>query len=140
MKRKFREWSVRDCQVAAAMYSEATNEYGEHERFLYLIAKKIDRSEEGVRGRLRKFGRNFGEDDAFERKQRKHRKNGRNAVNHQAETKMIIPAAVLADRDRRHQQLERASTTALLCGDPPPGYSALDRRPHRRPLSGEENV
>ncbi len=37
-----------------------------------------------------------------------------------------IPAPVLADRDRRINL--PLTTTAALCGDPPPGYSALDRK------------
>ncbi len=38
-----------------------------------------------------------------------------------------VPAAVLADRDRR-AGLSARDTTALLLGDPLPGYSALERR------------
>lgn len=38
-----------------------------------------------------------------------------------------IPAEVIADRDRR-MALERSTVTATCCGDPLPGYSALDQR------------
>lgn len=37
-----------------------------------------------------------------------------------------IPSSVLIDRERR--SLAPRTITALLFGDPPPGYSALDRR------------
>jgi hypothetical protein len=37
------------------------------------------------------------------------------------------PAAVLAERDQR-LGLIHSSPTQALCGDPLPGYSALDRR------------
>ena len=37
-----------------------------------------------------------------------------------------IPLPVEADRDRRINAPR--TITALVCGDPPPGYSALDRR------------
>lgn len=36
-------------------------------------------------------------------------------------------AELLAERDERYR-LSPRSLTAFLCGDPPPGYSALDRR------------
>jgi hypothetical protein len=37
------------------------------------------------------------------------------------------PEAALRDRDRR-ANLDHDSITAYLCGDPKPGYSALDRQ------------
>lgn len=40
---------------------------------------------------------------------------------------LIPPAAVIADRDHRIN-LQPQSVTAALMGDPPAGYSALDRR------------
>lgn len=38
------------------------------------------------------------------------------------------PSTVLAEREQRVGARERMSLTASLCGDPPPGYSALDQR------------
>lgn len=40
----------------------------------------------------------------------------------------VIPEGVIADRDARLYARDRTSVTAFLCGDPPPGFSALDRR------------
>lgn len=39
-----------------------------------------------------------------------------------------VPAEVLADRDAREAARDRRDQTAAFCGDPPPGFSALDRR------------
>ena len=38
------------------------------------------------------------------------------------------PDFVLADRERRQEAKARRDTTAVFFGDPPPGYSALDKR------------
>ena len=38
------------------------------------------------------------------------------------------PAAVIAERDRAEAAAELRDLTALICGDPPKGRSALDRR------------
>ena len=38
----------------------------------------------------------------------------------------LVPDELLEDRDRRASA--RLSLTARFCGDPPPGYSALDQR------------
>jgi hypothetical protein len=35
---------------------------------------------------------------------------------------------VLAERERRREALDRRDLTGQFCGDPPIGYSALDRR------------
>jgi hypothetical protein len=39
-----------------------------------------------------------------------------------------VPNAALIDRERRERARDAASITAQIFGDPPPGYSALDRR------------
>lgn len=44
------------------------------------------------------------------------------------EPKVEIPARSLLEREARLHAADRRTTTQLLCGDPPPGYSALDRR------------
>lgn len=41
--------------------------------------------------------------------------------------KTYIPEAVLAERDRRAREVHR-DLTAMIMGDPLPGYSALERR------------
>lgn len=46
---------------------------------------------------------------------------------HMRDTNMVIPREVLADRERR-LSLAPSSLTALLCGDPLPGCSAIDKR------------
>jgi hypothetical protein len=50
-------------------------------------------------------------------------------VYHPAEHRQInVPNKNLIDRERRLAALSNASLTALTFGDPPPGFSALDRR------------
>ncbi len=44
----------------------------------------------------------------------------------QVHTVQRPPDDIMADRDRRHAAPK--TLTAWLCGDPPPGWSALDRR------------
>jgi hypothetical protein len=40
----------------------------------------------------------------------------------------IVPNAALIDRERRERARDAASLTTRTFGDPPPGFSALDRR------------
>jgi hypothetical protein len=39
-----------------------------------------------------------------------------------------VSESALADRDRRRAAADRRDFTGTFCGDPPPGYSMLDRR------------
>src|SRR5262245_49683534 len=40
------------------------------------------------------------------------------------ESPTLVPDFVIEERERRHQAAQQRSITAMLCGDPPPGYSA----------------
>jgi hypothetical protein len=40
----------------------------------------------------------------------------------------VVPAERLADREARKAAADRRDITATFCGDPPPGFSALDKR------------
>jgi hypothetical protein len=40
---------------------------------------------------------------------------------------VIVPDDVFEERERRYQAALQRTVTAALLGDPPPGYSALDR-------------
>jgi hypothetical protein len=46
----------------------------------------------------------------------------------QASSLSRVPDAVLADREARYAAHAAADPAQLLFGDPPPGFSALDRR------------
>lgn len=39
-----------------------------------------------------------------------------------------VPERVLKERDARYQALRLRTLTQIVCGDPPPGYSALDAK------------
>jgi len=121
-----RGWNIEECQFAARAYAERSNDYTAGlQSCFYIIARKIGRSEQGVRRRFDKFGPNFGEEHVRNWSHRKlsHARLIQNQVGRDPE----IPEHVLAERDRR-LDLERTTVTAIFCGDPLPGYSALDRR------------
>jgi hypothetical protein len=70
--------------------------------------------------------------DPIYRKQRNHSTNTNQKrlmakpVKISLDPRCVVPPDLWIDRDRR---MEAPTTlTALLCGDPPPGYSALDKR------------
>lgn len=58
----------------------------------------------------------------YQKECRRRLERGQRPVSDRASNAQII------DRERREQARERASITAQIFGDPPPGYSALDRR------------
>ncbi len=52
----------------------------------------------------------------------------RSVPNHMGGARYVRPSAEqLADRDRRNVALDRRTQTQEFCGDPAPGFSALDR-------------
>lgn len=63
---------------------------------------------------------------ALQNRQARHRIGRRSKNPRLVQPRFEIPEAVLTDRDRRNA-IPR-SLTAVLCGDPAPGQSALDRR------------
>lgn len=60
------------------------------------------------------------------RADKEHRKNASHPYNPVDYTN--APAAVFADLERRKAAADNRDFTATFCGDPPPGYSALDRK------------
>lgn len=112
--RPSRVWSPSESQTAAQIWDRAISDhYGDDaatfppgivKRTLQRIAASIGRDFAIVEYRHRHCGPSFG-------------------ANRRAET-----LKVLAERDLRTQALFDASLTTRLFGDPPPGFSALDRR------------
>lgn len=76
-------------------------------RVLHLIAKAIGKSFDSADHRLMTKGASFG-------------------TNQRAQS--YAPADKIADAASRREAGYRASLTAQVFGDPPPGYSALDKR------------
>lgn len=83
-------------------------------RVLHQIAKAIGRSYSSVEHRLETYGASFGT----------NRRSSR-----------MASARELSERDARKEAICQQSLTAQIFGDPPPGFSALDRRNAQRGLS-----
>ena len=112
-----RMWSEEDCDLAAKIYAglrEPTIEGA-----CRIIGEAINRTYWGVRTRFLKYGKEF-------KGLRKAAMFERGTAFHTVDPPIKIPAHVLLERERR-RSLEHASVGAFLCGDPLPGYSALDR-------------
>jgi hypothetical protein len=101
------------------------------------IAKAIGAKREAVRKALDK---QYGDRQAYLRRIRDKAERERErdlramlpgsaAKNQEPGVKFTVPQDVLADRSRREQlKWQDRDMTAALCGDPLPGYSALDQR------------
>jgi hypothetical protein len=110
-------WSWRDIEVAAEIYQinvsdlydddELRGRGGVQLRTFQLIAQKLNCAVARVRSRFETYGPSFT------------RVRGPG---------LWVSAQALADRDARKAAAELRTQTAEFFGDPPPGYSALDRR------------
>jgi len=125
-------WTMEECRTAAKLWREAA---GAPEDRYTAIGKALDRTYYSVRARYNAFGSNF----AGENKRPYHGHPSGHFVEHRRRVivdgeavtvERRVPDEVLAERDRR-QALEPINLTAAFCGDPLPGYSALDRRQSR---------
>jgi hypothetical protein len=117
-------WTDAECQLAARLLRTTTNRIGRLHHVYDLIMDATGRSKDSVRNRLREYGPTFqGEPTA----RRAWRKRLPNTPNPYVMARLSIPQHVLDERERR-RELEHTSVTAAFCGDPLPGYSALDRR------------
>ncbi len=109
-------WSQNDAKTAAALWQRHfVDEFGDDVkaapfgtrfRVLQIIARTLDRTFEAVDGRFRMYGVAFGANQR-----------GRE-----------ISAHTLAQRDARKEAERLRDLTSVVFGDPPPGFSALDRR------------
>lgn len=107
-------WSDAELATAAQLYQDRfVDIYGEEgpgvqrRRVMRLIAETLDRSLLSVITRFQMYGASFGRGVA----------RGQNAS-----------AGVLAARERRRLAEAQRDLTACVFGDPPPGFSALDRK------------
>lgn len=57
-----------------------------------------------------------------------YRNGGRKSARIETCHTIVIPDHILADRDARYEASYRRTQTQEFFGDPPPGYSALDRK------------
>ncbi|MGJ5149851.1 hypothetical protein [Bradyrhizobium sp. HKCCYLR1023] len=107
-------WSQRDMGIAASLWQDrVVDRYGEDapnhvKAAVYnAIAIRLNRSESAVRSRMAELGPGFG-------------------LN--ARTRHAAPGAAEQQRLARARAAAQMSLTASVFGDPPPGYSTLDRR------------
>lgn len=118
-------WNSSEIDAAAALMAARRPTQTLRET-LVEIARAVGCSFYAAEARYRRRGPSF--DDAPQRRPQRSADAGRyiRLGDHGA------PAHVLAARERRNDALDRRDLTGLLCGDPPPGFSALDRP---RPVS-----
>ena len=114
-----RKWTVDEAATAASIYAEmiGQGDYGTITRIDRAIAAVLGRPVYGVSSRRLDHGTSFGSgvlsaDVAAPR-----------AVHFRDP-----PPCVLAEREARLVARDGESLTGAFCGDPPPGFSALDRR------------
>jgi hypothetical protein len=111
----FRQWTQAECVRAAELWqAHVVDHYGEdevprgvREPTVMLIADELKRTRDSISDRLRKYGPSFG--------------------GNQFRGAAASPRA-LAERDAREEASRRQPPISALMGDPPPGYSALDRK------------
>jgi hypothetical protein len=113
-------WNWRDVETAAYIYqTNVTDLYDEDElkhhpgvrlRAFQLIAQKLNRSLDLVCGRFASCGPSFA------------------GIARGTTGSLHVPAQALADRDRRKEAAGLRDFTSTFFGDPPPGFSALDKR------------
>lgn len=117
-------WTPKDIAVAAKLLrhhlgTNVTGALGRAKRgyrsaAVREIAKALDCNIMRVENRLRNYGPKFD------------RANARPAETTVGSFR--VPEEVVAERDVRRAAADRRDLTATLLGDPPPGYSARDRR------------
>ena len=115
-------WTEQEAKRAAAIYRTTPGRrgYGHQKNAVHFIARELKRSKESVLHRLRKHGETF---EGLDRR----RKRQKNELPYRMITQVYVPPQTLADRERRYS-LEHSTIIASICGDPLPGYSALDRK------------
>lgn len=124
-------WTAHEIALAAEiwrhnivdMYGEDRRCDGAKMRAFELIGRKIHRSAIAVQSRLSSHGPSFS---MFSRCN----------INGSGTSMLRVPGTVLAEREALRVGREQRDLTATLCGDPPVGFSALERKQgvvHSRP-------
>lgn len=112
-------WTRQDMGIAASLWQDrVVDRYGDDapahvKATVYnAIAIRLNRSDSAVRTRMKELGPSFG-------------------LN--ARVLNEAPGAAELERLARARAAAQMSLTASVFGDPPPGYSALDKRTQARP-------
>lgn len=118
-------WTIAECDAAAEIFAQYHAGLTK-EGACRLIGQRINRTYWGVRSRFIDYGPTFkGKRRGLSAPRVAPRTAG--STFNIVEARIVVPPEVLADRHRRIN-LEHATIGAFLCGDPLPGYSALDRK------------
>lgn len=111
-------WTADDIKTAAAIYADVIAVHGRvpgvDARADRLIAERLGLDTATVQNRRRNYGPTFDRETAA------------GPVPRAAPARTGYGA--LADRAAREAAMDRRTLTQRIFGDPPPGYSALDRR------------
>jgi len=118
-------WTEQDIAVAREIYVYNKASNMPERAICRLIAQCIRRGESTVRSRLRLRGPSFS--DSPKRQQYRPGRYIKTELHHYVKIEDRPADHMLEDRDRRANLLP-TSTTALICGDPLPGRSALDQK------------
>lgn len=117
----FKLWSSQEWETVVGLRKE------DHD--LHYIAAALNRTERQVREKIRwmempeaKRARRRAQINAW----RNDKGEYKSVIHSEASSFSKATPGQLADRDRR--LLAHRTLTAIFCGDPPPGFSALDRR------------
>ena len=117
-------WTDQQVEIAARLWPKITGEMCRRDAYP-VIGKEIGRTGSAVEKRFRRYGADFRGFNVLD-KRRGKRKYTKRDTGFSFVSSAIPPEEALRDAEHR-ANLEPESITAMLMGDPPKGYSALDR-------------
>lgn len=116
-----KNWTNSEGKQAQAHYDKRLSDGVSVAQIFREIAIQLDRSSDAVGHRFKRSGRSF-----IGKYREPARKTPRARIKNQVHHVQQIPREVIAERNRA-ALLGHPSVTSVLCGDPLPGRSALDR-------------
>lgn len=125
-----KHWTSEQKFEAAKIFARETAAGATQDRACRVIADALGRTHMAVTTRLQRFGPSFTGKDRYERTPAKAEQQRAICPNDHRVVPADIDPHALAERDRRIN-LVPVSVTALLMGDPPVGYSMLERRSNK---------
>ena len=126
----FREWTANEVRTATALFRNLTRDgYSKKDAFA-AVAERIGRSQGATRTRYYYLNESFEGKIPYVPK-KKPELPVRQLTAHKLNPvpfQFRIPESVLTERERRNEALDARDLTQSFCGDPPPGFSMLDRQ------------
>ena len=117
-------WTDQQVEIAAKLWPKITAEMCRRDAYP-VIGKEIGRTGSAVEKRFRRYGKDFRGLNVLD-KRRGKRKYTKRYTGFSFVSGVQPPEEAIRDAEHR-ANLEPESITAMLMGDPPRGYSALDR-------------